>query len=113
MKTIKIKFDYTHGPIWKDHFDPLTGTWSTGIEAVDKDKALQLLDAEASKIYSSFYSFNEDGPCTFDQAAYDAHRKELLSIIQTIILRLTILNDGSYCIVDEESGRLRGAVSAA
>lgn len=37
----------------------------------------------------------------------------MLSIIQTIILRLTILNDGSYCIVDEESGKLNGTASAA
>ena len=113
MKTIKIQFDYTHGPIWKDHFNPVTGEWSTGIAVIDEDKALQLLDAEASRIYSSFYSFDEKEACTFDQAAYDAHRGELLSLIQTIILRLTILNDGSYCILDEETGRLKGSASAA
>lgn len=113
MKTIKIKFDYTHGPIWKDHFNPLTGEWSTGVAVIDEDKALQLLDAEASKIYSSFYSFDGDEACTFDKDAYEAHKAELLSIVQTIILRLTIINDGSYCIVDEETGNLKGTASAA
>lgn len=113
MKTIKIKFDYTHGPIWKDHFDPVTGEWSTGVAVIDQDKALQLLNAEASRIYSSFYSFDGTEACSFDQVAYNAHKQELLSIIQTIILRLTIINDGSYCIVDEETGKLKGTASAA
>jgi len=58
MKELRIKFDFSHGPIWKDQYNVVTGEWSTGIDVIDSDKALNVLNEEAEKEYSSLYSFS-------------------------------------------------------
>ena len=55
MDKLRIIFDFSHGPIWKDKYDIATGEWSTGIEVIDNDKALSILNEEAEKEYSSLY----------------------------------------------------------
>ena len=102
-KEIKIKLDYSHGPIWKDHYDRATGEWKTGVKCIDQDKALQLLNDEAEKMYSSLYSFSNDVPCRFDEDRFNNIKGQLLSIIQTIILRLNSIKDDSFYISDEAS----------
>jgi len=103
MKKLRIKYDFSHGPIWKDKYDINTGTWSTGIDVIDKDTALNVLNNEAEREYSSLYSFNKDGVLIFDKQAFENKKGSLLSLIQTILLRLNSLNDGSFEVVDEES----------
>ena len=107
MDAIKIKLDYSHGPIWKDKFDSKTGQWRTGIKKVDEDKALQVLNDEAESIYTSLYSFDADGvPCSFDTVRFEAVKGELLSMVETILLRLKEINNGDFEIIDEETDRL-------
>ena len=112
-KEIKIKLDYSHGPIWKDHFDIATGEWKTGVNCIDQDKALQLLNDEAERMYSSLYSFGTDTPCQFDEEKFNIIKGQLLSIIQTIILRLNAIQDGSFYISDEASMELTEQASKA
>lgn len=108
MKEIILKLDYSHGPIWKDRFDAATGRWTTGIECIDKDKALQVLNDEAEQIYSSLYSFGEDGEaCTFDEDKYEEIKDQLRSLVQTIIMRLEKLQDGSFYVKDEVTSQLK------
>lgn len=107
MEKLRIKYDFSHGPIWKDKYDVETGKWSTGIDVIDKDKALNVLNDEAEKEYSSLYSFNKDGVLIFDWQTFEDKKSDLLSLIQTIILRLNSINDGSFEIVDEETPMLR------
>ncbi len=107
MKEIKIKFDFDHGPIWKDRFDVATGTWSTGITVVDNDKALAVLNDAAQAEYASLYSFNANGKFCFHQEMFEEKRQSLLSLVQTIVLRANAINDGSYTVIDEETPRLR------
>jgi len=104
MGELRIKFDFSHGPIWKDKYDITTGKWSTGIDVIDNDKALAILNEEAEKEYSSLYSFDKDGILKFDAQAFESKKESLLSLIQTIILRINSL--GSFNIIDEESKRL-------
>lgn len=49
MKEIKIKLDYSHGPIWKEKFDVITGEWSTGIDIIDND-AYIVIDEETKNL---------------------------------------------------------------
>ena len=105
MRQLKIKFDFSHGPLWKDQYDIDTGKWSTGIEVIDDDKALNILNEEAQKEYSALYSF-KDGLLVFDDEAYKKKKRELLSLIQTIVLRVNSLNDGTYEVIDEETPKL-------
>ena len=106
MEKLRIKFDFSHGPIWKDKYDITTGEWSTGIGIIDNDKALSVLNDEAKKEYSSLYSFDEDGVLNFDSQSFEKKKNNLLSLVQTIILRMNNLNDGTFAIVDEVSETL-------
>ncbi|MBQ9278372.1 MAG: hypothetical protein IJ224_07030 [Lachnospiraceae bacterium] len=106
MQNLMIKFDFSHGPIWKEKYNIDTGEWSTGIDVIDKDKALSILDDEANKEYSSLYSFDENGTFIFDTNTYEKKKDVLLSLIQTIVLRVNDLNDGSYTVIDEETPKL-------
>lgn len=107
MEKLRIKFDFSHGPIWKDKYDITTENWSTGIDIVDNDKALSVLNEEAEKEYSSLYFFDEDGVLRFDSQAFEIKKSNLLSLIQTIILRIDSLNDGTFEVLDEESNNLK------
>ena len=106
-KEIKIKLDYGNGPIWKDHTNPVTGELDTGVPCVDEDKALQVLNDEAQRMYNSLYSFDAENACQFDEESFIKFKKPLLSIVQTIIMRLEMINDGSFSITDEASDELR------
>ena len=106
MKELKIKFDFSHGPIWKNRYDASSGQWSTGIDIIDNDATLIELNEEAQREYSSLYSFDKDGALNFDNQAFNEKKGELLSLIQAIIQRVESLNDGSILIVDEETSNL-------
>ena len=106
MNKLRIKFDFSHGPIWKEKYDFSTKEWSTGIKVVDNDKALNVLNSEAEREYSSLYSFDDDGLPRFDKDLYECKKEELLSLVQTIILRLNEINDGTYTVIDEETKNL-------
>ena len=105
-KDLRIKYDFGHGPVWKEKYDVNTGKISTGIETVDNDETLMLLNEIAEKEYSSLYSFDSDGSFRFDEKAYKEKKAFLLSLIQTIILRLNYINDGSFNVIDEETPKL-------
>lgn len=96
-----------HGPIWKDKIDILTGVWSTGIDCIDNDDTLQKLNDKGEELYSSLYSFDENGEaCSFDQNTYVAIRDELIDIVKKIIARLEEINDGTFIVIDETSKSL-------
>ena len=88
MKELRIKFDFSHGPIWKDKYDISTGEWSTGIAIVDNDKALAVLNEEAEKEYFSLYSFDEKGNLNFYDITFLNKKDNLLFFLQTIMFRL-------------------------
>lgn len=104
MEKLRIKFDFSHGPIWKDKYDIATGKWTTGIDIIDNDKALSVLNEEAEKEYSSLYSFDNEGVLQFDSKSFEEKKGNLLSLVQTIILRINDL--GTFGIIDEVSEKL-------
>ena len=105
MKTLKLMMNYGNGPIWKDKYDPNIQQLFTGIEVVDNDYALKVLNEEAQEIMESFYSFNESSCCEFDYDAFNKRKDDLVSIVDTIKIRLESINDGSFNVVDE-TGRV-------
>jgi len=106
MKELRIKYDYSHGPIWKNLYDANTGLWSTGIEIIDKDEKLELLNNEAEKTYSSLYYFDENGKLNFDSKLYEQRKAELSSLMQDIICRIDSINDGSFFVVVDDSAKI-------
>lgn len=99
-KELKIKFDFTHGPVWKDIYDPNKKEWITGIDVIDQDAMLNELNDAAEKMYSSLYVFDDCGIPHFDDVAYQNKKTELRSLVSRIIGRAEFLNDGSYIIKD-------------
>ena len=107
MKEIIIKLDYLHGPICKDEFDLQQSQLITGVEVIDNDIALQILNNKAEEIYSSLYEFDKYGqPCIFNECKFESEKPKLLALISTIIQRLEAINDGSFVVKDEETDRL-------
>lgn len=106
-KELKIKFDFAHGPVWKDIYNPNTKEWTTGISVIDKDSAINELNDTAEKEYSSLYVFDDYGVPHFDNASYQNKKIGLLSLISKIIARANLLNDGSFIIKDLASKELQ------
>ncbi len=107
VKEIRIQLDYLHGPLWKEHFDPTTGEWSTGIAIIDNDVIIQRLNDEASGIYEGLYSFETDGTgFRFDEERYAQVRPRIRNLIRELIERLDEINDGSFVIIDDITSKL-------
>ena len=45
--------------------------------------------------------FDNNGALNFDSQAFETKKRSLLSLIQTIILRVNNLRDGTFEIIDE------------
>ena len=58
-------------------------------------------------MYESLYSFNNDNSgCQFNNDKYSQIKSQLLSIVQTIIERLAVINDGTFVVVDKATKSL-------
>ncbi len=106
MNELKIRFDFMQGPIWKDKFNAETGEFSTGISVVDNDKALETLNKEANQVYTALYHYDTENRFIFDESEFEKQKANLLSLVQTIIMRLNEINDGTYTVIDEETKNL-------
>ncbi len=105
-KYVRIKFDYLYGPVWKDKINIKTGKHCTGIDIIDNDLKIEELNDEFIKKYACLYVFEAPEGCRFDSKGFEEIKPELLSIIQSIITRLGIINDGSFVVIDEATTEL-------
>lgn len=101
MKTIRLKFDFDHGPIWQEHYDSDKGIWYTGIDVIDNDIVLNELNQKAQTLYTSFYSFDGETACDFDKQGFERKKPELKELLCLIINRLNKINDGTFEVVDD------------
>jgi len=101
MKIIRIELDFLFGPIVKDEFDVTKNETVTGVSAIDSDEELQILNAEISNLYSSFYDFNvKNQPCLFNKTKFNDNKQKLLILLEQLTERLNTINDGSFTIED-------------
>ncbi len=108
MKTVRIRFDYLNGPLWKGRFDMKAGGLTTGVPAIDGDEELRALDREAGMLYESLYSFgSKGGGCAFDRDRFEEIKPSLLSLVRAILDRLADINDGTFVVLDEATGMLK------
>ncbi|MCR4617271.1 MAG: hypothetical protein K5669_03660, partial [Lachnospiraceae bacterium] len=62
----------------------------------------QALNNEAQKLYSSLYSFDKEvGACEFDLDMLEIIRPALQSLTEGLINRLSVINDGTFEIIDK------------
>ncbi len=108
MNTIRIKLDFLCGPIWKDYFNEVTKTESTGVDIVDNDEKLKELGKEISNMFNSYYMFNvDDKPVVFNEVQERRDRDKMLSLLDKLNKRLEEINDGSFVVEDEETPRVK------
>ncbi len=108
METIRIKLDFLCGPIWKDYFDEVTKTESTGVDIVDNDEKLKEIGKEISNMFNSYYMFDvDDKPVVFNEVQERKDRDKMLSLLAQLNERLAELNDGSFVVEDEETPRVK------
>lgn len=103
MEELKIKLDYSNGPLWKDKYNFETGELSTGIAVIDNDEVINNLSEEALTEYTSMFYFDENGNFKQDEKIYNEKREKIKNLINAIIDRAITLNDGSYVVINEES----------
>lgn len=105
MKTIRIMLDYLQGPIWIS--DPETGRPQTGVEVVDNDEAVRLLNYEVQDMFDSYYEFDSHGEaCWFNEEQERADKEKMLDLLGKLNARLAEINDGSFEVEDFETPRL-------
>ncbi len=106
MKIIKLELDFLIGPIIKDVFSTSKNKLVTGVDIIDNDLDLNDLNDKASALYSSFYEFDKDEACRFNNTLAKEHLDELKELINKIKNRLNTLNDGTFELNDLASEQL-------
>ncbi len=106
MKIIRIKLDFTSGPIWPEYYNEKTGTESTGVNVVDNDVELKEIAKEISDIFNSYYIIDEKEGVSFNYIQERRDKNEMLSLLAKLNKRLEDINDGSFVVEDEETPRV-------
>lgn len=104
MLTIKIKNEYSHGPIWIYDED---GISIMNFPLITCDERLMELNEAAITLYNSYYTFNATTACDFSYEKERENRDKMLALISAIIERLHEICDGSYTIEDYETEALK------
>ncbi len=106
MQTVKLMLDFLQGPIWIS--DVNTGKPMTGIELVDEDEQVRLLNYKIQDLYDSYYEFDShDQACWFDEERERADKPRMLELLGKLNARLAEINDGSFVVDDQETPRVK------
>lgn len=91
---IKLMHEFLHGPIWIYDENNLV---RRKYPLVTEDELLMNLNEEAQRLYDECYSFDEnEEPYTFDEKLYQKNYPKLKEIIDSIVCRLSEINDGGF-----------------
>ncbi len=107
MEIIRIKLDFTAGPIWPKYYNEEKDTESTGVDIVDNDKELKEIAHEISSMFNSYYIIDEREGVSFNYKQERKDKDKMLSLLARLNKRLEEINDGSFVVVDEETPRVR------
>ena len=108
MIKIKIQLDFNNGPIWGNYYDEDTNMIKTGIDLIDNNKIIQELNTKIQNKYSSYYEFNShDQACWFNEEKEKNEKEEMLNLLSKLIDEISLVNDGSFEIEDNETERIK------
>ncbi len=106
MKTIKLMLDYLQGPIWIS--DVETGKPMTGIDIIDNDEQIRVLNFEIQNAYDSYYEFDShDQACWFNEEQERKDKERMLELFAKLNSRLDEINDGTFIVDDRETPRIQ------
>ncbi len=96
---IRLMLDYMQGAIWTS--DTETGEPITGIDIIDTDSVIAVINHEMASMYSSYYEFNShDQVCWFNKEQQRQDKPKMLELLSKLKTRLDEINDGSFEIED-------------
>lgn len=97
MESVKIMFDYLHGPIWCCDEDGIL--YIEHFDVIKNDNVCRKLNEEAENMYSSYYEFDShDLGCWFNYVQQFKDRFIMRDLLQKLVNRLNEINDGSYIV---------------
>ncbi len=101
MYIIKIMTEFLHSPIW---YCDEKGIEFYNEQECYKDFYNDVVLNETSKkledLYTSFYHFDREEPCFFDEKTEKDNKEYILSLLKIIKDRLNTLNNGKFIIQD-------------
>jgi hypothetical protein len=101
MDKLVLELDYLCGPIVKNFFDPIKAELCTGINVIDSNSKIQLLNDDIQKKYASIYEFDkDDNAVSFNLGTAKEIKVDLLSEIKELIQCIENVNDGSFFVED-------------
>ncbi len=103
MKILKLQLDFMNGPVWKGHYDIVSGSMDTGIPVVDSDTVVQELNEKIQNDYNCCYDFLNNGGCVFDEQKWNELRNGIVPTYAELLKRLNVINDGTFEIEDNLS----------
>lgn len=106
MLTVRIMNEFMHGPIWILDADgmPLA---PGALPIVEEDSSIQTLDGQAGVLFDSYYEFDGEGTCRFDEGRQKEDKERMLGLVAMIVSRLDQINDGTFVVDDLETPYLR------
>lgn len=104
MYKIMIKNEFMHGAIWVFDDDGI----STDYKLIDDDIELQELNKKTEELFNSYYEFDShDQPVWFNEELEKKTCNIMIELISKIKDRLSIINDGTFIVEDNETDRLK------
>lgn len=99
-----INLEFIFGPLVKDCFDK-DGKEFTGIKVVDEDEISQALDKQINEMYSDLWipDNTKSSGFRFDELKEIELAPKFLKLLNKLIERLNLINDGSFIIIDKET----------
>jgi len=99
IEKIILDLDFNQGAIWIS--DQETGEPITGIDAIDNNKEIALINKKISDLYSSYYEFDaSNSVCIFNKIKFHEDKKVLLGMLDQLKRLLESINDGSFEVED-------------
>lgn len=96
---IILDLDFNQGAIWIS--DQETGEPMTGIDVIDRNKEIAIINKKISDLYSSYYKFDTDeSVCNFDNVKFLEDKDILLGMLTELKKLLESINDGSFEVED-------------
>lgn len=99
---IILQLEYSSGAILFSDIN--TGESFTESNVINEDPILCDLNAKIGKLYSSYFTFNNDNaPCSFNEEMFEKDKLKLKSLVEELRKRIEDLNEGNILLVDNIS----------
>ena len=101
MITVRLMNEFMHGPVWACEHG--TGIEIDGFPLVLEDPVVSKLNVELGEMFDSYFCFDDDESCAFDEAKQREDKDKTLALLAELNSRLAEINDGTFEVEDLET----------